>query len=299
MTIDILRNPNKNGILAEMRSSPSRKAARRRNEIITKIGGHTVLIFLVAIAIFPVYWMVASSLKTENAIFDSALIPVAPSLDNYAYVLSEIPILRMLGNTALVASITAVLHVVTGLMAAYAFARWRFRFDRLVYGLIALTWLVPFQVTMIPNYILIANLGLLDSLAGLIIPHIAAPFAVMMLYQAVKAFPRDVIEAARIDGAGEWRILIEVVTPNLKASLASLGILAFISSWNDYFWPLLLSRKIENSVVQIGLQMFMTQEGNQWGALMAASTLASLPILLIYAVLQRHVVEAFMRSGLR
>ncbi|WP_229426780.1 carbohydrate ABC transporter permease [Microvirga alba] len=260
---------------------------------------HATMILLAFIAIFPVYWMVVSSLKAENEIFSTGLWPSAPSLDNYGFVLSQIPMLRMLANTTVVAGVTAALHVLTGLFAAYALVRWRFRFSGFVYGLIALSWLVPFQVTMIPNYVLASRLGLLDTLAGLIVPHAAAAFAVLMLYHAMKSFPTEIIEAARMDGAKHWRILWEIITPNLRASLASLGILAFISAWNEYFWPLLLSRSIENSVVQIGLQMFMTQEGNLWGPLMAASTLASLPILAIYLLLQRQVIESFMKSGLR
>ena len=264
-----------------------------------RIFGHLILFILVIICIFPVYWMLVSSLKDSNAIFDPNIFPQSPTLDNYTYVINQIPIVRMLWNTFFVALVTASLHVLTGLMAGYAFARWSFKFDKVIMGLIAMTWLVPFQVTMIPNYILISKMGLLDTLLGLVIPHMVAPFAVMMLYQAIKAFPKDVIEAARIDGVSDWRLMLEIIAPNLRASLVSLFILAFVTSWNEYFWPLLLNRKIENSVAQIGLQMFMTQEGNQWGALMAASTLVSIPILVIYMFLHRHVVESFMRSGLR
>jgi sn-glycerol 3-phosphate transport system permease protein len=108
-----------------------------------------------------------------------------------------------------------------------------------------------------------------------------------------------VLEAARMDGATSWRILWEIVTPNLRGTIASLAILIFISTWNEYFWPLLLSRSPQNSVVQIGIQMFMSSEGTQWGPLMAASTMASLPILVIYVVLQRQVIQSFMKSGIR
>ena len=152
---------------------------------------------------------------------------------------------------------------------------------------------------MIPNYVLATKLGLLNSLTGLVLPNAAAAFAVLVLYNAMKSFPKQVIEAARMDGAGHWRILWQVVVPNLRAALASLSVLAFISAWNEYFWPLLLIRKIDNAVVQIGLQMFMSQEGNQWGALMAAATLASLPVLAIYLVLHRQVIESFMKSGIK
>jgi len=122
---------------------------------------------------------------------------------------------------------------------------------------------------------------------------------IMLLAQAIRAFPREVIEAAQMDGARNWRVLWEVVTPNLVGTIASLAILIFISTWNEYFWPLLLSRSPENSVVQIGIQMFMTSEGTAWGPLMAASTMASMPILIFYVVLQRQVIQSFMKSGLR
>jgi sn-glycerol 3-phosphate transport system permease protein len=277
----------------------SRQTAVRRTISVGSIAVHGTMILLVVIAIFPVYWMVASSLKPENEIFSTTLWPLSTSLENYSFVLTQIPMLWMLANTTIVSAATAALQVLTGLLAAYALVRWRFRFSGLVYGVIALSWLVPFQVTMIPNYVLASRLGLLDTLTGLVVPHAVAAFAVLMLYHAMKSFPTEVIEAARMDGASHWRILWEIVVPNMRASLASLGILAFISAWNEYFWPLLLSRSIENSLVQIGLQMFMTQEGNLWGPLMAASTLASLPILVIYLILQRQVIESFMKSGLR
>lgn len=264
-----------------------------------EIATHLTMLVLAFVCIFPVYWMVISSLKPENEIFSPELWPRSPSLDNYSFVLTAIPMLRMLLNSTIVSLATALFQVLTGLLAAYALVIWRFKLAQFVYGLIALSWLVPFQVTMIPNYVLASKLGLLDTLTGLIVPHAAAAFAVLMLYHAMKSFPIEVVEAARIDGAKHWRILWEIIMPNLRSSIASLGILAFISAWNDYFWPLLLSRSLQNSVVQIGLQMFMTQEGNLWGPLMAASTLASLPILAVYLLLQRQVIESFMKSGLR
>jgi sn-glycerol 3-phosphate transport system permease protein len=207
--------------------------------------------------------------------------------------------LQMLLNTTIVAVMAAALQVVTGLLAAYALVRWRLRLSGVIHGLIALSWLVPFQVTMIPNYVLASRLGLLDTLTGLIVPNAAHAFAILLLYNAMRSFPTEILEAARIDGARSWKILWQIVTPNMGAPIASLSIIAFISAWNEYFWPLLLSRKPENSVVQIGLQMFMTQEGNLWGPLMAAAALASLPILVIYLILQRHVIESFMKSGIR
>ncbi|MCD2172097.1 carbohydrate ABC transporter permease [Rhizobium sp. C4] len=262
-------------------------------------GGHVVMALLSLFCLFPVYWMIVTSLRPANKVFERSLWPTAASLDNYTYALNAIPIGQMLVNTLIVAAIVTVVQLITGLLAAYAFARWRFPFDKLVHVLIALTWLVPLQVVMIPNYLLIANAGLLDSLTALILPHFASALAVLMLLQAMRSFPNEVLEAARMDGAGSWRVLWEVVTPNLRGTIASLAILIFISTWNEYFWPLLLTRTPEHSVIQIGIQMFMTSEGTQWGPLMAASTLASLPIFILYIVLQQQVVSSFMKSGIR
>lgn len=274
------------------RSAPPRGLAR-------KFGVHAVMVLLSFVSIFPIYWMIVTSLRPENEIFSTALWPSDPTFDNYLFVLTRVPMLQMLFNTTIVSAATALLQVTTGMFAAYALVRWRMRLSSVVHGLIALSWLVPFQVTMIPNYVLASRLGLLDTLTGLVVPNAAHAFAILLLYHAMRAFPTEVLEAARMDGARSFRILWQIVTPNMGAPIASLSIIAFISAWNEYFWPLLLSRKPENSVVQIGLQMFMTQEGNLWGPLMAAAALASLPILLIYLVLQRHVIESFMKSGIR
>ena len=280
---------------------PTARPLRRISERsgLNTAAGHLLMVLLSIFCLFPVYWMVLTSLRPANAIFETTLWPTAVSLENYAYALNAIPIVRMLANTLIISAVVTVIQLFTGLLAAYAFARWRFRGDRLVYSLVALTWLVPFQVVMIPNYLLVAQMGLLDSVVALILPHFTSALAILLLAQTMRSFPKEVIEAARMDGARSWRILWEVMTPNLRGTLASLAILIFISTWNEYFWPLLLSRTPENSVIQIGIQMFMTTEGTQWGPLMAASTMASLPVLIFYIVLQRQVIQSFMKSGIR
>jgi len=261
--------------------------------------GHTLMILVSLLCVFPIYWMIVTSLRPSNAIFSTNLWPDAASLDNYAYALQAVPMTRMLVNTFLVSLAVTLVQLLTGILAGYAFARWRFRGSAILFGAIALTWLVPLQVVMIPNYLLIARLGMIDTLGALILPHIASAFAIMLLAQSMRSFPTEVVEAARMDGATHWEILWHVIVPNLRGTIASLAILIFITTWNEYFWPLLLTRSAENSVVQIGLQMFISSEGTQWGPLMAASTMASLPILLIYLLLQRQVIASFMKSGLR
>ena len=263
------------------------------------IAGHAMLALLSIVCLFPIYWMLVTSFRPQNTMFETALFPSAVSLEHYAYALQALPISRMLVNTFIISAVVTVLQVGTGLLAAYAFSSWRFRFDRVVYVLIALTWLVPLQVVMIPNYLLVVRLGLLDTLTALILPHFAAALAIMMLTQAMRAFPNEVLEAARMDGASAFRALWEIVIPNLRGVIVSLSILVFVSTWNEYFWPLLLTRSPENSVIQIGLQMFITDEGTNWGPMMAAATAASAPVLLLYIVMQRQVIQSFMKSGIR
>jgi ABC-type glycerol-3-phosphate transport system permease component len=264
-----------------------------------ELRGHLLLMPLAIVCVFPLYWMVVTALRSEADVFSTALWPEHPSLANFRYVFSAIPLARMLGNTSLMALITTLLQILTGLMAAYAFMRARPWAGRALLVLLTAAWLIPPQVIMIPNFLLVNRLGMMDTLQALVIPHAASAFAIMMLYQAIRAFPRELIESAEMDGCGPMRILFGIIVPNIRPVIASVAILLFISAWNEYLWPLLVTRSAENSVIQIGLQMFLTEQGNQWGPLMAAATLASLPVLLIYLVLQRQVIDTFVRSGLR
>jgi ABC-type glycerol-3-phosphate transport system permease component len=260
---------------------------------------HAVMAPLAFISLFPIWWMVVTSLRAENDIYSHFPWPLGPTLENYAYALDAIPVGRMLANTLVFAGGSTIAQVITAILAAYAFVRWRFAFDKALYAVVAMTWLVPFQVIMIPNYVLVSRIGLIDTITALILPHLASAFAILLLVQAMRSFPTEILEAAHIDGASHWRTLWRIIVPNLRAPLAALSILLFISSWNEYFWPLLLTRSQDTTVIQIGIQMFLTEEGNQWGPLMAVATLACLPVLSIYIVLQRQVIESFVATGLK
>ena len=261
---------------------------------------HVALGLLALASVFPIYWMFATSLEPPSTVLDQSLLPGGLTLDNYTEVFRTIPMGRMLLNTFRMAFLQTAVQLFTALCAAYAFGRWRFRGDRLLFLVFVATWLVPFQATMIPNYVRLARLGWLNSVWAVVVPQFVAAFAVILLRQHLKAFPSELIDAARMDGASSWGVLWRVVVPNLRAPLAALAILQFISAWNEYFWPLLVLDDVNESVVQIGLQMYLSSEqGNQWGPLMAAASIASLPILVLYVFLQRHVIDAFVRSGLK
>jgi len=266
---------------------------------ISKASKHAILIALSCLALFPFYWMLNTSFKPAGEIYSPSLWPRNWTFDNYVQAWQAIPMARMLSNSVIVAVAQTVTQLLTSVLAAYAFTRWEFRGRMLIYALVSLTWLVPFQVIMIPNYVVISDWGMRNSLLGLIIPNIASAFAVLQLYQTFRSFPKALIEAAQLDGASSWGILWRIIVPNLRASIASIGVLLYISSWNDYFWPLLVTNKPEHSTFQIGLQSFMSTDANLWGPLMAATTISSLPILLLYCILQRQIIDSFVKGGLR
>lgn len=260
---------------------------------------HGLLVFMCLIAIFPLYWMVNSSFKNESEIFTSSLIPFKPILSNYAYAFEQLPIVRMMFNSFGVAVLMTALQLLTGLLAAYALVRWRFRGQTLIFSLLSLTWLIPFQSVMIPNYVLVNQMGLNESLIGIVLPFAVSTFAILSLYQSFQAFPKVLIEAACIDGQSDFGILTRLILPNIKSTVASLGIILFINGWNEYLWPMLITKKMENAPLQIGLKLFVNSDANMWGSLMAATTFSCVPILLIYLLLRRQIVDSFVRFGIK
>lgn len=273
------------------------RGARRRRRF-GNIPAHVVMTVLAIISVFPIYWMFVTAFRPADEMLSTNPFPGPVSLENFQYVWDTIPILGMLGNTFGMALVLAVGQLLVAILAAYGFARWSFRGQKILFLLFVGSWLVPFQVTMIPNYVLISKMGLLNTILGVMVPQLATAFAVMLLRQHLESFPRELLDAAEMDGRGPWRTLWEVVVPNLRPALAALGIMLFINAWNEYLWPSLIMQQ-STDLIQVGIRGFMGAEGNNWGAIMAASALACLPILGIYIFLQRYVVDAFVRSGLK
>lgn len=268
-------------------------------EKLLRVIQHLLLIMMCIIAIFPIYWMIISSFKNESEIFTSSFIPLKPTLENYVYAFTEMPIVRMMFNSFVIAILMTSFQLISSILAGYALVRWKFKGSFLIYSLISLTWLIPFQAIMIPNYVLINQMGLNEQLLGVVLPFAVSVFAILSLYQSFQAFPVALIDAARLDGESDFGILVNVILPNIKSTVASLGILLFISGWNEYLWPMLITKKMENSPIQIGLRSFVNSDVNMWGSLMAATTISCLPILIIYLVLQRQVVDSFVRFGIK
>jgi sn-glycerol 3-phosphate transport system permease protein len=259
--------------------------------------GHVVLALLSLFTVLPILWMYLASWRSPNDLF-SGVLPTHPTLTNFTSALNFLPFGTLILNTVLMAIGVSLGQMLAGLFAAYAFATRSFHGKRILFLLVVATWLIPFQVTMLSNYVLLSRLGLLNTVAGVIVPQLSSAFAVLLLRQHLQGFPKELLEAARIDGQSSWSTLWKVVVPNIAPALAALEILLFVGAWNEYFWPLLVFH-VPGSVLQLGIGNFLNADASNYGALMAAGGLATLPIFILYLLLQRHVVNAFVRSGLR
>ncbi|MCE0764859.1 carbohydrate ABC transporter permease [Pseudonocardia kujensis] len=278
--------------------TPSDGAVVLRESRVRTVLGHVVLGGLGLLCIVPVYWLYATSLRAPEDIYSLRPFPWPLSVASYAEARDTVDLPQLLLNTFVMAALIALGQLVTGLLAGYAFAAWRFRLQNTLYLVFVATWLVPFQVTMVPNYALLNQLGTLNTITGVVIPNLCSALAVIMLRSHLRSIPHELLEAARMDGRGAWSTLWTVVVPNLWPALAALGVLLFINAWNEYFWPALVLQRT-NNVLQLALHSFIGPEGTQWGPLMATAGLACLPVLLLYLILQRRIVDGFVRSGLK
>lgn len=261
---------------------------------------HAQLVAACAVMAFPIVWVVVTSLKTPAELYTVSVLPSRLSLANYTAALDAFPLLRLLANTALVAALTAGGQLVLSLLAAHAVTRYRFRGRSLLFAALVGSILVPAHALMVPNYLLVARLGWLNTYAGLVVPQLATAAAgIFLLRQHLREFPRELLEAAEMDGATDLQLLTRVVIPALRPVLAALGIILFIQTWNEYLWPLLVTDGVDRTTVQVGLTAFRSEQGSAWGPMLAAATMASAPLLLLYAVAQRHIISAFLRAGVR
>lgn len=280
-------------------SSLTTRAPRHMGRMLARALKYALLLFMAFIAVFPLYWLVVSSLKDVGEIFSPTLIPLRPTLENYADALERIPIARMLLNSVVVSAAVTVCQLVTSVLLAYSLMRWDFKGKGVVYGVLSLTWLIPFQAIMVPNYVQVNSWGLKGNLMAIILPFMASAFASISMYQSFNAFPRALLDAARLENKSELGILIDIVLPNMASTIASLAILLFINSWNEYMWPVLVVNGMETAPIQIGLNSFMGSDTNLWGSLMAATTISCIPIFVLYLFMQRRIVDSFMKWGIK
>ncbi|MBU1802793.1 MAG: carbohydrate ABC transporter permease [Actinobacteria bacterium] len=266
---------------------------------LSRIAWHLVLAASALAMSFPVLWAALTSFKPANRVFSTAPI-VDPTLSNYARVLDGWPALRTVGNTFVMSAGVAIGQLVIAVLAAFALVHLAPHRRRLVLALCAVALAIPPQAIVIPQFLLTTRLGWQNTQLGLIVPQLGtSALAVLLLVQYVRTIPPSHPEAARLEGARPREVLSHVVMPALRPALLAVGILVFISTWNEYLWPLLIAPRQEDATVQIGLAQFQTEGGTDYGGLTAAATLTSLPILLVYVIASRRITDAFLRSGFR
>ena len=249
--------------------------------------------------VFPFVWMLASSLKPSLEVLSSGGSLVGSSVEwsNYTTVWTAIPFARIMANTFFVAAAGALLTMVVSLLSAYAFSRLTFRYRDRFFLIFLASLVLPQEVLVIPLYIMANRAGLVDSYAVLILPFAFGAFGAFMLRQFLLTLPRDYEEAARLDGAGQLRILWHVITPLLRAPLSVVGAFVFIDYWNSFLWPLIVINDPALATLPLGLQMFSGERGTDWGPLMAAATLAVVPSLLIVLAMQKQLAKGINLGG--
>lgn len=281
--------------ISELKAAP-RPAPRWRSG---RTGLLVLSVLLAAGTVFPVLWMVTSSLKTRETVTDGKLIPADVTFDNFVYVFTEVPFARFLWNSFFISAVITVVALFLHSMAAYALARLRFPGREKMFVAIFSTLLVTPPVILIPLFLVVQQLGMLDSYAGLIVPAIFNAFGIFLLRQFYLGLPRELEEAAIVDGCGHWRVYWNIVLPLSRPILSALAIFFFLANWNSFIWPQIVTTDPDLTVVQVGIASFQQQYTSNWNYILAAAAVAALPMLALFFAFQRQIVESVKTSGLK
>jgi len=264
----------------------------------------TLIILASVVAAFPLVWMVLTSLKTpqETMAVPPVWFPATPNLDAYRQVADVISVGRSFVNSAIIAVFTTGAILVTSLMAGYAFAKYQFKGRNLLFSVLIATMFLPPIVTLIPLYRIVGYLGLNASLAGVIVPNLANAFGIFLMRQFIKGVPDELIDAARMDGASELKIVFQIVAPSVMPAIAALALFAFVYHWNSYLWPLtVLQGNTDQYPIVISLSRLLSYNRGAMntGLVMAGATLAVLPPLILFVFLQRFFVDSIVATGVK
>jgi sn-glycerol 3-phosphate transport system permease protein len=264
--------------------------------------GYVLKAAVLMIFIFPFLWMISTSLQTfrETMTFPPTWIPASPQWGNFMEAMNAGPFLTYFKNSVVVTGSIIVLQFLIMIPAAYAFAKYKFPGKTLLFGMILLAFMIPGQVTFIPVYLMMADWGLVKTLLPQIIPFISNAFGIFLLRQYFMQIPEEIIEAARLDNANEFKIMRKIMIPMSKPALATIALFSFVSHWNDYFWPLVMTDSAAVRPLTLGIAMLRETEGiSNWHIIMAGNVILVVPILLVYLFCSKHIVKAFVYSGIK
>lgn len=262
---------------------------------------HLLLAPLALVFAVPLIWLVLSSVMSDAEInrFPPALWPSGIDLGGYRYVLGNAMFPRWFANSLIVSVVAVASNLLFGALGGYAFARMRFAGSRLLMGLMLATMAIPFQLTMVPTFLVMKRLGLIDTLGALIVPSLVTPFAVFLLRQFFLSLPRELEEAAWMDGCSRLRVLFLVVLPMSRPALSTVAVLTFLTTWNDLTWPLIAINHDTQYTLQLGLTTFQGQHHTKWAAVMAGNVITVLPVLIAFLVAQKSFIQSITSSGLK
>ncbi len=261
----------------------------------------TLAVLGAAVMVGPFVWMVLTSLTTSEQLsnVDAGLLPDPVTFQPYEALDATFPFWRFALNSLGIAIVSTALQLFTSATAAYAFARLQFRGSTAVFLLYVATMMIPMQVIIVPLFIEMRELRLVDTYAGLILPTLVSSFGVFMLRQAFLALPRELDEAAFVDGAGHFRVFWQILLPLVRPALATFAVFGFMSSWNAFLWPLVIAQTEAHMTLPVGLSLLLGRYSTAWNVIMAGSALSALPILALYVFAQRYVVRGIASTGIK
>lgn len=284
----------------DSRHEPAAPTAAARRE---RAGRITWIVLLAAgalVMLFPFIWTVVTSITPGGTLAGGpSLVVEDPTLDAYRVLFDSMPMWRIVANSFGIAAASTVLQLITGSMAAYAFARLVFPGKQAIFAVYLATLMVPLQVLVVPLFIQMTRSQLSDTYFALLAPSIASAFGIFLLKQSMEGVPRELDEAATIDGAGHLRIFLQIVSPLTRPALATVAVFAFMNSWNSYLWPLVIIRSPELMTLPLGLATLQGQFTTEWNIVMAGSVVSILPIAIVYLFAQRYIIAGFAHSGLK
>lgn len=281
--------------LTDAKFLPATRLTRRRRPILENIFWYCVLVLISLITVFPFVWVLSTAFKgPTDAVYSvpPQIIPRAPTFANFLRVWRQLPIANFFLNSIIVSVTTVVLNLLITSLAAYPFAKMKFRGRELIFYLLLATFIVPPQLTFIPSFVLAVNVfHYYDTLFALIFPGLATVFNIFLMRQAFKTVPDDLIDAGRIDGASELRIWWSILMPIVKPSLATVAIITFVNQWNDFFWPSLMLHTRERMTLQVGLVALQGMFASDTRGVAAGVVMTVIPILILFVTLQRQFVR--------
>ncbi len=277
------------------------KSARKK-AIAGKVIVYVILILIAVLMIIPFIWMLSASIKSDREVFQMnpfVLIPENPKFSNYHDIWTKIPMLRFAENTIFLTIVVTFLQLLTSSFAAYSFAKLEFKHKNTLFFAYIATIAMPWQVYMVPQFIMMRKFGLNDKLLAIICLQAFSAFGVFMMKQFYEDIPNELCEAARIDGMSEYRIYASIMLPLSKPALSTLTIFTFVNTWNDYLGPLIYLKSEQKKTIQLGLKMFISQYSSDYGLIMAGSVLSLIPVLAVFLCLQKYFVEGVAATGLK